>query len=128
MRIAIATDKGYISEHFGRCPEYTIVDIEGKEIKNKELVQNPGHEPGRIPAFLNEKSVKVIVAGGMGPRAVELFSEYQIEVIIGATGPVEKAIAEYISGALKSGQTTCTEGGGKGYGLDKTVCDHEEQH
>lgn len=125
MKIAIASDNGYISEHFGRCPSYTLVDIEGKEIKNKEVVDNPGHEPGRIPAFLNEKGVKVIVAGGMGPRAVGFFQEYGIEVIIGARGLVNDAITAYLNGQLRSGQSTCTEGGGKGYGLDKTVCDHQ---
>lgn len=126
MRIAIATDNGYISEHFGRCPSYTLVDIEEQQIKNKQLVNNPGHEPGRIPAFLHEQGAKVVIAGGMGPRAVSLFQENNIEVIVGATGPVDKAISDYAAGNLKSGQTTCTEGGGKGYGLDKTVCDHNE--
>lgn len=125
MKIAIATDNGYISEHFGRCPSYTLVDIEGKEITNKEVVNNPGHEPGRIPAFLHEKGAKVVIAGGMGPRAVGLFQENNIEVIVGATGLIEDAISAYAAGKLKSGQTTCTEGGGKGYGLDKTVCDHQ---
>lgn len=126
MKIAIASDNGFISEHFGRCPEYTLVDIENNLIQKKELVKNPGHEPGRIPAFLHEKGTNVIIAGGMGPKAVDLFAEYKITVIIGATGPIEKTIADYLSGTLQSGQTTCTEGGGKGYGLDKTVCDHEE--
>ena len=125
MRIAIATDNGSVSEHFGRCPSYTLVDIEGSEIKNKEVVNNPGHEPGRIPAFLNEKGASVIVAGGMGQRAVGLFKENNIEVIVGTRGLVEDAISAYVEGILASEESTCTEGGGKGYGLDKTVCDHE---
>lgn len=124
MRIALATDNGYISEHFGRCPSYTLVDIEAQEIKNKQVVNNPGHEPGRIPTFLHAQGAQVVIAGGMGPRAVSLFQENNIAVIVGATGPVDEAIIAYAAGKLKSGQTTCTEGGGKGYGLDKTVCDH----
>lgn len=125
IKIAVATDNGLVSEHFGRCPSYTIVDIEGSEIKNQLVVDNPGHEPGKIPAFLNEKGVKTIIAGGMGQRAVGFFQEYDIEVIVGATGNVDNVIANYAKGQTPSGVSTCTEGGGKGYGLDKTICDHE---
>ncbi|MBU1147322.1 MAG: dinitrogenase iron-molybdenum cofactor, partial [Candidatus Omnitrophica bacterium] len=52
MKIAISTDGDLVSEHFGRCPTFTIVDIEDSEVKNKELVSNPGHQPGAIPQFL----------------------------------------------------------------------------
>lgn len=35
MRIAISTDGKYVSQHFGRCPSYTLVDIEnGKAINS----------------------------------------------------------------------------------------------
>jgi len=124
MKVAIATDNGMVSEHFGRCPSYTIADIEDSEIKNKTLTDNPGHEPGKIPAFLNDLGVKVIIAGGMGPRAVGFFNDYKIQVIMGATGSVETIISNYANNTLKTGDSTCTDGGGKGYGLDKTVCDH----
>ena len=34
MRIAISTDGRYVSPHFGRCPSFTLVDIEnGKTVK-----------------------------------------------------------------------------------------------
>ena len=65
-----------------------------------------------------------MIAGGMGPRAVGFFNEFNIDVITGISGTVDDAINAYLSGNLKSGQSTCTEGGGKGYGVDKTVCDH----
>ncbi|MDD4527591.1 MAG: NifB/NifX family molybdenum-iron cluster-binding protein [Candidatus Margulisbacteria bacterium] len=125
MKIAIATDNDYVSEHFGRCPSYTIFEIEQNKIISKELVHNPGHEPGKIPEFLNNLNVKTIIAGGMGPRAVGFFDEYKINVITGITGSIENVISDYTSGKLTAGESTCTEGGGKGYGLDKNVCDHE---
>jgi predicted Fe-Mo cluster-binding NifX family protein len=124
MRIAIATDNSLVSEHFGRCPSYTLVDIENNQIKNKVVLDNPGHEPGKIPQFLNAQGVNVIIAGGMGPRAVGFFQDFNIEVIMGLTGPIESVINSYISGNLQPGESTCTDGGGKGYGIDKTVCDH----
>jgi len=127
MKIAIATDNNYVSEHFGRCPSYTILEISENKIVSKKLVDNPGHEPGKIPEFLNYLGVTTIIAGGMGPRAVGFFEEFKIQVIIGISGEVEQVITNYINGSLQSGDSTCTEGGGKGYGLDKKICDHENQ-
>jgi len=124
VKIAIATDNNNVSAHFGRCPSYTIVEIDNDKVKSNEVVNNPGHEPGRIPEFLDSLGVKVIIAGGMGPRAVGFFNDFKIKSIVGISGSVDAVINDYISGNVESGQTTCTEGGGKGYGLDKTVCDH----
>ncbi|MBP7089195.1 MAG: dinitrogenase iron-molybdenum cofactor, partial [Candidatus Omnitrophica bacterium] len=49
MRIAISTDGDLVSAHFGRCPFFTIIDIEGNKITQRRDVRNPGHQPGAIP-------------------------------------------------------------------------------
>ena len=72
MKIAIASDGNLVAQHFGRCPEYTIVDTEGGTVLKKETIPNPGHEPGFLPRFLGDLGCDVILAGGMGPRAIEL--------------------------------------------------------
>ena len=46
MKIAIATDNNMVSAHFGHCPEFTIYDVVGKKVNGKEVVENPGHQPG----------------------------------------------------------------------------------
>ena len=68
MRIAISTDGKYVSQHFGRCPSYTLVDIENCKVINKVVVENPGHSPSFIPKFLHVKGAGMIVCGGMGAR------------------------------------------------------------
>jgi len=55
MRIAISTDKGFVSAHFGRCPSYTIVDIEERKVIKSEEIANPGHSPGFCPVFWPKK-------------------------------------------------------------------------
>ena len=40
MRIAISTDSGKVAMHFGRCPQFTIVDIEEKKVIRKEVIEN----------------------------------------------------------------------------------------
>ena len=127
MKIAISTDGGFVSAHFGRCPEFTIVDIEGSELKSRQVVPNPGHEPGAIPQFLHSKGVQCIIAGGMGMRATELFNEMGIKAIVGVSGTIDDLIGKIKNNTLQGGESLCNPGAGKGYGLDKTVCDHPEE-
>ena len=49
MRIAISTDGENVSPHFGRCPTFTIADIEQGNVVSKQEVPNPGHQPGVNP-------------------------------------------------------------------------------
>jgi predicted Fe-Mo cluster-binding NifX family protein len=124
MKIAIATDNNKVSEHFGRCPNYTLFTIEENKVVETVMLDNPGHEPGKIPAFLKEQGASVIIAGGMGARAQALFNESGIKVIIGVSGEINVVIEKYIKNELLAGPSTCSEGGGRGYGIAKTVCDH----
>jgi len=127
MKIAISTDGDFVSPHFGRCPHFTILDIENGELKNKELVPNPGHEPGFIPQFLHEKGVQCIIAGGMGMRATGFFQELGIQAIVGIEGKIDDVVEQIKKGTLKGGESLCRPGAGKGYGLDNTVCDHSNE-
>ncbi len=116
MKIAIATDNGQVAQHFGRCMEYTIFDIEKDKIANKTLLPNPGHAPGAIPKFLHEHNCELIIAGGMGRRAQEFFKQFNIDWIIGVQGKVEKIIADYLNNTLVAGESSCTHGEGHGDG------------
>jgi len=127
MRVAISTDGEFVSPHFGRCPHFTIVDIEGDKIVKKDIVPNPGHEPGFIPNFLHQKGVESIICGGMGARAEGFFNELNIKTIVGVSGKIDDVIKEIQQGTLKNGESLCKPGAGRGYGLDKTVCDHPEE-
>jgi len=124
MRVAISTEGDFVSGHFGRCPTFTLVDIEnGKVIKRTE-VDNPGHQPGAIPQFLHQKGANCIVCGGMGQRAAAFFDEYGIQTIVGVSGKIDEVIEHLKKGTLEGGESLCKPGAGKGYGLDKTECDH----
>ncbi len=127
MKTAISTDGDYVSAHFGRCPHFTILDIENGEIVKKEIIPNPGHSPGFIPQFLHEKGVKAIIAGGMGMRATGFFSELGIEAIVGISGKIDDVITQLLKGTLKGGESLCKPGSGKGYGVEKTECEHPEE-
>ncbi len=122
MKIAISTDKGIVSPHFGRCPSFTIIEIkEGKLIK-KEKIPNPGHHPGFLPDFFEKQDVKCIVCGGMGQKAQNLFAQKGIRFILGVQGKIEEVIDKLLKGDLKGGESLCQPGKGKGYGISKTEC------
>jgi len=127
MRIAISTEGDFVSAHFGRCPSFTIVDIESDKVTKKEIIDNPGHQPGLIPQFLHKRGVECMICGGMGMRATSFFNDLGIKTIVGVSGRIDDIIEKIAKGTLKGGESLCKPGAGKGYGLDKTVCDHPEQ-
>jgi len=128
MKVAISTDGEYVSPHFGRCPSFTIVEMEEGKVLNKEIIDNPGHTPAFLPQFLYDKGINYIIAGGMGGRAEALFSEKGIETMVGISGRVDEVINEMIKGTVKGGESLCKPGSGKGYGIEKNECDHPEGH
>lgn len=110
MKLAIAQDGEIVSAHFGHCESYAIFEMEDGTLARQADLLSPGHEPGRLPAFLAENGVNAVIAGGMGPRAVELFHMNGIEVFLGIAGEIEAVAAAYAAGGLTSGESTCTQG------------------
>ena len=107
MKVAIAVDRADVAPHFGRCEGYVLADIGDGEMGEPERIANPGHEPGQLPAMLHDLGVECIVAGGMGPRAIELFERYGIAQITGVQGPVDETLARLADGTLEGGQSAC---------------------
>lgn len=109
MKIAVASDGTMVSGHFGHCEGFTLYEEDNAEVRNKEIVANPGHKPGYLPVFLKERNVDVIIAGGMGETAQELFREKGIEVLVGAQGIADHVVKQYLAGELKSTGSICTK-------------------
>lgn len=107
MKIAVASDKSQVTGHFGHCETFEIFDTENGKIIKEESIENPGHKPGFLPNFLNDKGVNTIISGGMGGAAVDIFNEHNIEVIIGAKGDAKEAAEAYLKGQLKSTGSVC---------------------
>lgn len=107
MKIAVASEGKTVTEHFGHCEGFTIFEAQGNQLLNQQFVPNPGHRPGFLPVFLYEKGVKVVISGGMGGGAVDIFNQKGIEVILGASGNVKTAVENYLQGKLKSTGSIC---------------------
>lgn len=110
MKIAIPIANGLLCAHFGHCEQFALiqVDPEKKAIIGREDVTPPPHQPGLLPPWLAEQGANVIIAGGMGQRAVSLFVEKEIAVIVGAASQTPEALVnDYLAGNLATGANAC---------------------
>lgn len=109
IKIAVASENDMVTEHFGHCLNFNIFEADNQQIVNSKSVPNPGHRPGFLPNFLNDLGVNVIISGGMGAGAIDIFNEKGIEVIVGARGLARAAAEQYLQGLLKSTGSVCHE-------------------
>jgi predicted Fe-Mo cluster-binding NifX family protein len=105
---AIPTVNRLLTPHFGHCEEFAIIRVDADQIIQATYLNPPRHEPGSFPAFLAEHGVQVIISGGMGRKAIDLFSRYQIEVCTGAESlPPEMLVEQYLQKQLTTGHNLC---------------------
>lgn len=105
---AIPTENGKLCAHFGHCEKFAIVETEDKKVLKEEYLTPPGHQPGVYPQFLAQQGVSVIISGGMGMKAQQLFAQNNIEVCMGVDAESPKKLVEqYLNDQLKTGQNLC---------------------
>ncbi|MFC1601004.1 iron-sulfur cluster carrier protein MrpORP [Candidatus Sumerlaeota bacterium] len=110
VKIAIPVADGRLAMHFGHCEEFALIDVdtEKKAIIGQETIVAPPHQPGLLPPWLAERGANVIIAGGMGARAKELFAQQGIEVLTGAPAEAPETIANaYLNRTLVTGENVC---------------------
>ena len=110
MRIAIPLAQGKLSLHFGHCEKFAVIDTDDNStrIANREDLTPPPHEPGVLPQWLGGIGVNVIIAGGMGQRAQQLFAQNDIKVVTGASGQTpEDLVTAYLENTLETGDNIC---------------------
>jgi predicted Fe-Mo cluster-binding NifX family protein len=123
MRIAVSADNkqgldSVVSPHFGRCPHYILVDVADQEVTGVQEVDSPfygHHQPGQVPAFIHSLGANVMLAGGMGGRAIMFFEQFGIEGVTGAYGTVRQSLERYLGGQLR-GAAPCKESQEHGHG------------
>ncbi|MEJ5299634.1 MAG: NifB/NifX family molybdenum-iron cluster-binding protein [Thermodesulforhabdaceae bacterium] len=113
MKIAIPVTDGRLSMHFGHCERFAFFDVDPQtgQILKKEEVLAPPHQPGFLPQWMAQQKVDLVLAGGMGGRALGLFAQYGIRVITGAPSlEPEQIVRSYINGTLQTGANVCDHG------------------
>ncbi|MBN1540838.1 P-loop NTPase [candidate division KSB1 bacterium] len=109
--IAVPTQNGDLAMHFGHCEKFMLfeVDRDKKEIRATRTLTPPPHEPGVLPQWLSEQKVDLVLAGGMGVKAQELFRQNGLELIVGVQGgKAEQAVKDFLNGNLQTGDNLCS--------------------
>jgi len=110
MRIAVPQADGRLAQHFGHCQEFVFFDVdqESKTVVRKKVVTAPEHQPGLLPPWLASHNTQIIIAGGMGGRALSLFDSHGIQVLLGAPPePPEDLVQAFLAGNLRMGRNVC---------------------
>jgi predicted Fe-Mo cluster-binding NifX family protein len=108
MKIAIATEGSNVSGHFGKCENFTIVEIESSQVKNKVVVNTQGNQHGLLPAFLASHGANLVITGGMGDGARQKLAAQNIDIISGVSGSIDEVVDTYLNGTLKSNGAGCS--------------------
>jgi len=110
LKIAVPMAADCLCQHFGHCEQFALfdVDADNKTILETTMVTPPPHEPGLLPAWLQEQGADIIIAGGMGSRAQGLFAGQGIQVVTGASSEAPgKVVTDYLNGELATGANAC---------------------
>ena len=109
MKIAVAAMGTAVAGHFGHCEYFIFFDTQDGKILAEQSVPNPGHRPGFLPNFLADHGAQVVIAGGMGGGAVDIFNERGVQVVVGAQGDARAAVQAFLAGELVSTGSVCHE-------------------
>jgi predicted Fe-Mo cluster-binding NifX family protein len=110
ITIAIPISGGRLCAHFGHCDTFALLeaDRDRRIVVSRKDLQPPPHEPGVLPTWLHEQGADLIIAGGMGARAQNLFTARGIQVIVGAPADEPERLAEaWLAGNLATGINAC---------------------
>jgi len=133
MLIAVPSDapgglEAHISDHFGHCQVFTLVQIDDGKIGPVNLLPNQGHEQGGclVPVqFLHQHGAQALVAGGMGARPLAGFQQAGITVYFKEEAvTVGQAVQQVVDGKARvfGPAQTCGGHGDHGHGHD----DHQQ--
>lgn len=105
---AIPTENGKLCAHFGHCEQFVVVETDGDKLVGEESLTPPVHQPGVYPQFLAQQGVSVIISGGMGQKAQQLFAQNNIEVCMGVAAETpSELVQQYLNSQLQTGDNLC---------------------
>ncbi len=110
MKIAIPTRGNIVDDHFGHCEVYTVFTIdENKKIISSEILPSPqgcGCK-SNIAVILQQKGVRVMLAGNMGGGALNLLINHGIDVYRGCSGDVQQLTETFLQGKIVDSGEGC---------------------
>ena len=107
MKIAVTYDTGNIFQHFGRTEQFKVYEVEDNKVVSSEVIGSNGVGHGALAGLLADRSVDVLICGGLGGGAQAALAEAGVEVCAGAEGDADQAVEAYLKGELVSTGANC---------------------
>jgi len=114
MKIAVPVTDGEFCSHFGGAEAFALyaVDRDNQVFGDRRVLSPPEHGRGVYPMWLKRVGADVVLAGGMGPRAVGIFAQHGIEVVLGVQGSDPDALVrQFLGGTLEATGEACRDHG-----------------
>ena len=114
MMIAVPIREGSFCSHFGGAEAFALytVDETSRTISEHRQAAPPEHGRGVFPMWLRKQGVTTVLAGGMGPRASDIFAGHGIDVVLGAEGGDPEAMVQaFLDGTLAFTGELCHDQG-----------------
>ncbi|MBR4456306.1 MAG: FKBP-type peptidyl-prolyl cis-trans isomerase [Solobacterium sp.] len=107
MKLAVSYDNGEVFQHFGKTEAFKLYEIENRKIVSSLVTDTAGTGHSALASFLSSKGVQTVICGGIGEGARNALSNEGIQVIAGAEGNADDAVASYLNGTLVSSEESC---------------------
>jgi ATP-binding protein involved in chromosome partitioning len=109
MKFAFPCLDKKICAHFGHCQEFAFIETdENNNIVKSEFLDPPEHQPGVYPKWVASQGANIVIGGGMGSMAQNLFTENGVEVVVGAPEDTpENVVKLYLEGKLQTTGNAC---------------------
>ena len=107
MKIAVTYENGEVFQHFGHAEHFKLYEVEAGEIVSGEVIDTNGSGHEALAGFLAERSVSVLLCGGIGGGAQAALAASGIEICSGAEGDADEAVKAYLKGELTSAGVNC---------------------
>lgn len=101
MKYAITCENEQVFQHFGKCPSFLVVEIEGQVIVHRKLLSAQGSGHGALVGLLSNEQIETLVCGGIGQGARNALASAHIELLSGAQGSIEEILKQLLAGTLK---------------------------
>lgn len=124
MKIAVTYDNGEVYQHFGHTKEFKVYEVENGEVVSSQIIGSNGSGHGALAGLLAERSIDVLICGGIGGGAQAALLERGIELCAGASGGADEAVEAYLNDELVNTGANCDHHHGEGHSCHG----HDEGH
>jgi FKBP-type peptidyl-prolyl cis-trans isomerase 2/predicted Fe-Mo cluster-binding NifX family protein len=107
MKIAVTYENGTVFQHFGHTEQFKVYDVADGRVCAAEVIGTEGSGHEALATLLADRTIDVLICGGIGAGAAEALAQQGIALCAGASGDADAAVAAYLRGELASTGVNC---------------------